>query len=99
MGQGHRRRPVAKRKGHSPGARPQKKGSGAAPAPLVYVRMLKSLFLGLFAFAGLCHAQMFEGRQLVNAQLIADADGVVPGQPVTIGLRLQTEPGWHTYWQ
>ena len=30
---------------------------------------------------------MFEGHQLVSAQLLADADGIVPGHPVTIGLR------------
>jgi thiol:disulfide interchange protein DsbD len=63
------------------------------------MRVLKSLFLVLFASAGLCHAQMYQGHQLVNAQLVADADGIVPGRPVTIGLRLQAEPGWHTYWQ
>jgi thiol:disulfide interchange protein DsbD len=62
------------------------------------MRVLKSLFL-LLALAGVCHAQMYEGQQLVNAQLIADADAIVPGHPITIGLRLQALPGWHTYWQ
>ena len=44
-------------------------------------------------------AQMFEGRQLVEATLIADTTTVVPGQPFTAGLHLKMAPGWHTYWQ
>jgi len=51
------------------------------------------------AFAGLCHAQMYEGRELVHPQLLANADSIVPGSSITIGLRLQPQPGWHTYWQ
>ena len=62
------------------------------------MRALKPLFL-LLALTGLCHAQMFQGRQLVTPQLLADADAVVAGQPITLGLRLQPEPGWNTYWQ
>ena len=62
------------------------------------VRLLKLLVF--FGFAGLCHAQMFEGRQLVTADLLAAADGIVPGQrAITVGLRLRTQPGWNTYWQ
>src|ERR1700721_519533 len=63
------------------------------------MRVLKTLLLILLASAALCHAQMFEGHQLVTAQLLADSDAVVPGRPVTIGLHLQAQPGWHTYWQ
>ena len=61
------------------------------------MRVLKALLL--FAFAGVCHAQMFEGHQLVNAQLLANADGIVRGRPITVGLYLRPLPGWHTYWQ
>jgi thiol:disulfide interchange protein DsbD len=36
----------------------------------------------------------------VRAELVADApQGVVPGAPVTLGLRLQHAPHWHTYWK
>jgi DsbC/DsbD-like thiol-disulfide interchange protein/cytochrome c biogenesis protein CcdA len=42
---------------------------------------------------------MYEGQQLVNARLLADADAIVPGQPITVGLDLQMTPGWHTYWE
>jgi DsbC/DsbD-like thiol-disulfide interchange protein/cytochrome c biogenesis protein CcdA len=63
------------------------------------MQVLKRLLPILLAFSGLCRAQMYEGQQLVHAELIADADGIVPGMPVTLGLHLQAEPGWHTYWQ
>jgi thiol:disulfide interchange protein DsbD len=62
------------------------------------MRALKPLLL-LLALTAVCHAQMYQGRQLVNAQLLANADGVVPGHAITVGLLLQTEPGWNTYWQ
>jgi thiol:disulfide interchange protein DsbD len=57
------------------------------------------LLLTLIGLAGAGRAQTFDGRQLVNAQLIANADGAVPGRSITVGLRLQTEQGWNTYWQ
>ena len=63
------------------------------------MRVLKPLLLILLALTGVCRAQMFEGHQLVHAELLADADGIVPGRPVTLGLHLQAQPGWYTYWQ
>lgn len=44
-------------------------------------------------------AQVFQGRQLVEAKLIADTAAVVPGQTFTAGLLLKMQPGWHSYWQ
>lgn len=44
-------------------------------------------------------AQMHEGRELVQAALLADTDAITPGKPFTAGLRLRMAPGWHTYWQ
>ena len=35
----------------------------------------------------------------VDAELIAATDAIVPGQPLTVGLRLKHENEWHTYWQ
>ncbi|MGH6609729.1 MAG: protein-disulfide reductase DsbD family protein [Burkholderiaceae bacterium] len=35
----------------------------------------------------------------VDAQLIAATDAIVPGQPLTVGLKLKHEGEWHTYWQ
>ena len=44
-------------------------------------------------------AQKFEGRELVQASLLADTATVVPGQAFNAGLLLKMAPGWHTYWQ
>ena len=36
----------------------------------------------------------------VRAELVANApSGVVPGQSIELGLLLDHQPGWHTYWQ
>jgi thiol:disulfide interchange protein DsbD len=34
-----------------------------------------------------------------TASLIAETQGFVPGQALTVALRLDQDPGWHTYWQ
>src|SRR6476646_6296104 len=44
-------------------------------------------------------AQTYQGKQLVKAELLADANAVVPGKPFTVGLLLRMAPGWHTYWK
>lgn len=36
---------------------------------------------------------------LVRAQLLADTNAIVPGQPFQAGLLLEMADGWHTYWQ
>jgi thiol:disulfide interchange protein DsbD len=35
----------------------------------------------------------------VEAELAAEHDALVPGEPITIALRLVMKPGWHTYWR
>ncbi len=35
----------------------------------------------------------------VEAELVAAKTALVPGQPITVALRLVLEKGWHTYWQ
>ncbi|MGH8682395.1 MAG: protein-disulfide reductase DsbD domain-containing protein, partial [Burkholderiales bacterium] len=35
----------------------------------------------------------------VEAELVSERTAVVPGQPLTIALRLAMIPGWHTYWR
>ncbi|MEG2631009.1 MAG: protein-disulfide reductase DsbD family protein, partial [Comamonas sp.] len=36
----------------------------------------------------------------VRAELVAHApDGVTPGQPLWLGLRITHQPEWHTYWK
>jgi thiol:disulfide interchange protein DsbD len=35
----------------------------------------------------------------VDAQLVAEAQGVAPGQTIRLALRQQIQKGWHTYWK
>jgi len=35
----------------------------------------------------------------VEAELVAERDKWVPGEPITVALRLAMIPGWHTYWR
>jgi thiol:disulfide interchange protein DsbD len=53
--------------------------------------------LCLFAGAAAPLAAAPRGRH-VKASLVAELDAVRPGQPLVAGLRLQMDPGWHTYW-
>jgi thiol:disulfide interchange protein DsbD len=55
--------------------------------------MLSSLVL--LAAAG----AFAESSRHVKASLLAEGDAVVPGQPLTVGIRLQMDEGWHTYWR
>jgi thiol:disulfide interchange protein/DsbC/DsbD-like thiol-disulfide interchange protein len=53
----------------------------------------------LSTLAGAIHAQTYEGRELVKAELLADTNAIVPGKTFTVGLLLRMVPGWHTYWK
>ena len=44
-------------------------------------------------------AQVYEGRELVEARLLADTTAVTPGKPFTVGVLLKMAPHWHTYWK
>lgn len=35
----------------------------------------------------------------VAAELLAEDGAIVPGKPFTVGLKLEIDPGWHTYWK
>ncbi|MFN2508391.1 MAG: protein-disulfide reductase DsbD family protein [Chthoniobacterales bacterium] len=52
-----------------------------------------------FAVAGHSRAQLYEGRELVKAELLANTTAIVPGKPFTVGVLLRMAPGWHTYWK
>jgi thiol:disulfide interchange protein DsbD len=66
-----------------------------------FVRRIACLVLlvGLVLSPASSRAQKFEGRELVQANLIADTTTIVPGKAFTAGLLLKAVPGWHTYWQ
>src|ERR1700757_4000838 len=56
-------------------------------------------FLSAVLVANSAIGQIYQGRELVNATLLADASAVVPGKPFNAGLLLRMAPGWHTYWK
>ncbi len=62
-------------------------------AALVFVAFL------LPASPQVARAQIYEGRELVKAELLANTSAVVPGKPFTAGVLLRMVPGWHTYWK
>ncbi len=35
----------------------------------------------------------------VEAELVPERSALVPGEPLTVALRLAMDRGWHTYWQ
>ncbi len=62
--------------------------------------MARRLFLLLFiAVSVAAHAQVYEGKTLVQASLVADTTAIVPGKPFEVGLLLEMAPKWHTYWE
>src|SRR4051794_2841067 len=69
------------------------------PAPRLF--RLLWLAVAVLALAQLttAHAQVYQGKQLVKAELVANTTAVVPGKPFTAGLLLHMVPGWHTYWK
>src|SRR5262245_34365026 len=52
----------------------------------------------VLALASRSPAQVYQGKELVKAELLADTSAIVPGKPFTIGLLLRMVPHWHTYW-
>src|SRR5213079_1174147 len=54
--------------------------------------------LSILALGSQSRAQVYQGKELVKAELLADANAIVPGKPFTIGLLLRMAPRWHTYW-
>jgi thiol:disulfide interchange protein len=53
----------------------------------------------LLAMPWVGRAQKYEGRELVQAQLLSNVTAAVPGRPFTVGLLLHMVPNWHTYWK
>jgi len=58
-----------------------------------------TLLLLILALTAPIQAQVYEGKQLVAASLVADTNAIVPGKTFTAGLLLRMVPGWHTYWK
>src|SRR5947209_6203639 len=41
----------------------------------------------------------FGGKSHLTPSLVADTTAITPGKAFTVGVYLQMDPGWHTYWQ
>ena len=68
------------------------------------MRFLRLLTLFLAASLGsVAHSQSLPRfgapEPHVKAELVAESDAIVPGQPLQLALKLAHEKEWHTYWQ
>ena len=54
--------------------------------------------VAVLAFAATSHAAPVRTAH-VEAELVAAKTALVPGEPLTVALRLAIDKGWHTYWQ
>ena len=60
--------------------------------------MTASWLVGAVLAAGVSPAHAL-GKSHVKASLVAESEWIEPGKPITVGLRLEMEGGWHTYWK
>ena len=56
-----------------------------------------TLFLPFLLAASSLFGQLIPAKTQVS--LLLDAEQARPGETVTVGVRLQMPPGWHTYWR
>ncbi len=59
-------------------------------------RLQHFLLSALLLFVAPLVAKAQTGLKL---QLVSEVTSIQPGQPFSVGLFIQHEPGWHTYWQ
>lgn len=62
------------------------------------IRTTLAALAATFAFALAAQAQPVRGDN-IESELVAETTAIVPGQPLTVALRLKHDPHWHTYWQ
>jgi len=65
---------------------------------LSFRSMLPVAALGLAVLGGAGAAAGADQGPHVQASLVAETQGVAPGQPLHLALRQEIQPGWHTYW-
>ena len=78
-------------------------GGTAAGRSLLRIARARSaaalaLAAATIAFAAAPHAAAVRTDH-VEAELVAAKDGLTPGVPAMLALRLKIEDGWHTYWR
>lgn len=59
------------------------------------MRLLAFLLVGFALSAGAATVRTPQAE----AELVAEREALVPGEPITVALRLKAIPGWHTYWR
>jgi len=59
---------------------------------------MRVLLFTLFLFTWTAAAAPVKTPQ-AEAELVAEREALVPGEPTTVALRLKAIPGWHTYWR
>jgi thiol:disulfide interchange protein DsbD len=69
---------------------------GFSRARLALAGLALALLLAMTTGTG--HAQPVRTDH-VEAELVAEQQALVPGQPATLALRLRHAPQWHTYWR
>jgi thiol:disulfide interchange protein DsbD len=64
------------------------------------MRHTSALFLLVF-LGGFFHASAFQGldEQHTQVRLLAGVQSIQPGKAFLVGIRLNMDPGWHTYWK
>ncbi len=60
--------------------------------------VLRSAVIGAVALAVAAQAAPVKTAH-VEAEIVSSKDAIVPGQPITVALRLSMEKDWHTYWR
>ena len=72
-------------------------------SPTGRMKLLQTLFLSLAVLAGSSAAQAIGPvvtTPQVRAELVAHApEGVTPGKPLWLGLKIEHQRDWHTYWK
>ena len=68
----------------------------AMPRPRLLVNLIATAAVA--AAATIAHAAPVRTAH-VEAELLSERSAIVPGEPLTVALRLVMERGWHTYWQ
>ena len=69
-----------------------------------YARILfvSAFFLAVLQLAGLAptaHAQTVVETEYATTELLAETDGVVPGQTLWFAIRQEVREGWHVFWE
>lgn len=60
--------------------------------------LLASFFLFSSFFVQGAEKDFSSWRRFSSGSLVAETTAVAPGASATIGLKIELEPGWHTYW-